>query len=301
MISDDLVQKITDLWKNATGKIRYDKPVLSVFFDGNGDPQFVSSANPLPTSGGAGGGAIDYETPYITFACNTVFTGASVGDIIAGILTIDTTTNTLVSNTPVWYNFTTSLPLTVVDTSKLTAIASNSLTAAQLSTMTLAINLDKIGGSALTYGTKTAATSIPVTLASDGVASLALGTTADSAATSGTGNWSMIALLKGIITSLQSSLLFKNTPLTSETASNIASSATNVTLLSANANRRSLSIFNDSTAVLYIKFGATASTSSYKLQIAAGGYYEMPQPAYPGQIDGIWASANGNARISEGV
>jgi len=188
MISDDLVQKITDLWKNATGKIRYDKPVLSVFFDGNGDPQFVSSANPLPTSGGAGG-----------------------------------------------------------------------------------------------------------------VASLALGTTADSAATSGTGNWSMIALLKGIITSLQSSLLFKNTPLTSETASNIASSATNVTLLSANANRRSLSIFNDSTAVLYIKFGATASTSSYKLQIAAGGYYEMPQPAYPGQIDGIWASANGNARISEGV
>jgi hypothetical protein len=60
-------------------------------------------------------------------------------------------------------------------------------------------------------------------------------------------------------------------------------------------------IFNDSTQVLYIKFGATASATSYTVQVAAGGYYELPMPVYTGIIDGIWASANGNARVTEMV
>jgi hypothetical protein len=50
--------------------------------------------------------------------------------------------------------------------------------------------------------------------------------------------------------------------------------------------------------VLYVKFGAAASTTSYTVQIAAGGYYEFPQPVYCGEVDGIWASANGAARLT---
>ena len=57
-------------------------------------------------------------------------------------------------------------------------------------------------------------------------------------------------------------------------------------------------VFNDSTQVLYLLFGTTASSSSYTVQIAAGGYFEFPQPAYAGNVDGIWASANGNARLT---
>jgi hypothetical protein len=34
--------------------------------------------------------------------------------------------------------------------------------------------------------------------------------------------------------------------------------------------------------------------------MAAGAYYEFPQPCYTGQVDGIWASANGNARLTSG-
>jgi hypothetical protein len=83
------------------------------------------------------------------------------------------------------------------------------------------------------------------------------------------------------------------------TLSNVASSATNVTLLAANANRIGATIFNDSTQVLYVKFGATASSTSYTVQVAASGYYEVPAPVYRGIIDGIWASANGNARLTE--
>lgn len=93
--------------------------------------------------------------------------------------------------------------------------------------------------------------------------------------------------------------LLKVTPATAAAPANVASSASNVTLQASNAARRGLLIFNDSTQVLYVKFGATASSSSYTVQIAAGGYYEVPQPVYTGQVDGIWASANGNARVTE--
>jgi hypothetical protein len=82
------------------------------------------------------------------------------------------------------------------------------------------------------------------------------------------------------------------------TQASVASSATNVTLLASNANRLGATVYNDSTAILYLKLGATASTSSYTIQLLAGDYYEAPF-GYTGQIDGIWASANGNARITE--
>jgi hypothetical protein len=79
----------------------------------------------------------------------------------------------------------------------------------------------------------------------------------------------------------------------------VASSATNVTLLASNSNRVSAMIYNDSNQRLYIKFGATASTTSFTVQIAAGGYYEFPMPIWRGRVDGLWASANGAARITE--
>ena len=83
------------------------------------------------------------------------------------------------------------------------------------------------------------------------------------------------------------------------TLSNVSSSASNVTLLASNAARRGATIFNDSTAILYIKFGATASATSFTVYLTAAQYYEVPYPCYTGIIDGIWASANGSARITE--
>lgn len=85
---------------------------------------------------------------------------------------------------------------------------------------------------------------------------------------------------------------------TTATLANVASSASSVTLFSAAGSTNSRAIFNDSTAVLYVKFGTTASTSSYTVQMAAGAYYEFPQPCFGGRVDGIWASANGNARLT---
>lgn len=78
----------------------------------------------------------------------------------------------------------------------------------------------------------------------------------------------------------------------------VASSATSVSIFAASGSVDGRTVFNDSTAVLYLKFGTTASTSDYTVQIPAGGYYEFPPPLYSGEVDGIWASANGNARLT---
>lgn len=59
-------------------------------------------------------------------------------------------------------------------------------------------------------------------------------------------------------------------------------------------------MFNDSDKTLYLKYGDECSTSSYTVQIAAGGYWEMPLPVYRGRIDGIWASGpTGSAQVTE--
>lgn len=83
------------------------------------------------------------------------------------------------------------------------------------------------------------------------------------------------------------------------TGSSVNDSATNVTLLSANANRRGASFYNDSSATLYLKCGSTASLTSFTIPVEPRGYYELPFK-YAGIIDGIWSSAAGGAvRITE--
>lgn len=81
--------------------------------------------------------------------------------------------------------------------------------------------------------------------------------------------------------------------------SSVNDTASNVTLLASNTNRLGATIFNDSTVTLYLKLGATASTTSFTVAMVAASYYEVPF-AYTGIIDGIWASdASGAARITE--
>lgn len=86
---------------------------------------------------------------------------------------------------------------------------------------------------------------------------------------------------------------------TTTTLSNVTSSASNVTLLAANTNRKTALFFNDSTANLFLKFGATASATSFTVKMTPASFFEMPTPCYTGIIDGIWASANGACRVTE--
>lgn len=86
-------------------------------------------------------------------------------------------------------------------------------------------------------------------------------------------------------------------------SNNVASSATNVTILAANVARLGGTVANDSTAILYLKLGASSSATSYTVQMAGStslgiSYYELPYK-YSGIVTGTWASATGNARVTE--
>lgn len=87
-------------------------------------------------------------------------------------------------------------------------------------------------------------------------------------------------------------------PSTTSAATNVSGSASSVTVLALNAQRRGATIYNDSTAILYLKLGATASTTSFTVKMQPDSYYEVPF-GYTGVIDGIWASATGSARVVE--
>jgi hypothetical protein len=81
--------------------------------------------------------------------------------------------------------------------------------------------------------------------------------------------------------------------------SSVGNSTSSVTLLSANASRLGATIYNDdSSASLKVKLGTTASSTSFTVLLAPGGYYEVPF-GYTGRIDAIASVASGNARITE--
>lgn len=82
------------------------------------------------------------------------------------------------------------------------------------------------------------------------------------------------------------------------TLSNVSGSATSVTVLASNTGRLGATVVNDSTAVLYLNFGGTASTTSYTYKMNPAAVVEVPF-GYTGILTGLWASATGAARVTE--
>ena len=84
---------------------------------------------------------------------------------------------------------------------------------------------------------------------------------------------------------------------TTSTVTSVAGSASSVTLLASNTSRISATINNDAATILYIKFGSTASTTSYTYKLLADDLAIIDD--FTGLISGIWSAATGNARITE--
>lgn len=95
--------------------------------------------------------------------------------------------------------------------------------------------------------------------------------------------------------------LVKEEVATTATVTSVNDSASSQSLLASNSARKGAMFFNDSSSTLYLKLGTTASTTSYTVQIASLGYYELPNTkVYTGAIDGIWsADSSGAVRITE--
>lgn len=79
----------------------------------------------------------------------------------------------------------------------------------------------------------------------------------------------------------------------------VAGSAVAVNLLVANLNARQRIIHNDSTAILFMKYGAGASTTDYSVRLSSQAMFVFPLPLYVGLVTGVWQSATGAARITE--
>lgn len=92
----------------------------------------------------------------------------------------------------------------------------------------------------------------------------------------------------------------ESAPTTAENGAvtSVNASASNTTILAANSNRRGATVFNDSTAIVYLKLGSGSSSTSFTVRMDGYGYYEVPF-GYTGVITGTWASATGAARVTE--
>jgi hypothetical protein len=152
-----------------------------------------------------------------------------------------------------------------------------------------------------------------------------LGAKADAAATTDAGTFTLVALVKRLLGkfpavvgqttkagSLSVALASDSDAFTitgsvtvsgaaTATLTNVNDTATSTTLLASNASRTGFMLMNDSTSILYVKFGTTASATSFTVKLAAGDYYELVGAGcYTGRIDGIWSvDSTGAARLTE--
>jgi hypothetical protein len=103
-----------------------------------------------------------------------------------------------------------------------------------------------------------------------------------------------------VLASDQSAITVKQSTSATATRSDVAGSAASVTVLAANANRLGATIFNDSSALLYLKAGITASATDFTWKLFPGDLLTIDATLlYTGRIDGVWASATGAARVTE--
>ena len=70
-----------------------------------------------------------------------------------------------------------------------------------------------------------------------------------------------------------------------------------MTIKAANSNRKSLIVTNDGSDVLYLKYGAGASLTSYTIQLFAEDLAVIDD--FSGEVTGIWDVATGSARVTE--
>jgi hypothetical protein len=85
------------------------------------------------------------------------------------------------------------------------------------------------------------------------------------------------------------------------TRTSVAAAVADTALLAADPTRLGATVYNDSTSLLYVGYGATAvSTTNYSVQVPPYWYLEIPSELAACAIRGYWAAANGSARVTVG-
>ncbi len=102
-----------------------------------------------------------------------------------------------------------------------------------------------------------------------------------------------------VITSQGITVSSSATTVASSSISRVANITSTATLLVSNTYRKGAFFYNDSTTNCYVKFGATASLTSYSVKLFSTDTYIMDPPIYVGQVDSICDAANGSMQVTE--
>ncbi len=83
------------------------------------------------------------------------------------------------------------------------------------------------------------------------------------------------------------------------TVTRVPSSILNQILVSPNIMRKGLILYNDGTALQYVKFGSIASLIDFTIRLTGQSFYEVQSPIYNGRIDVISSSTDGAIQVTE--
>jgi len=261
----------------------------SILYDVNGNPMAVTGGIAIPVSTSAmiiaGMTTTGTASYFRTEADGTLVITGSISSVAAGTQTV-TGTVALQGVT----NVSGALPVFISASNLLTV--TGSVTVGNQPT----VNQGNSGSFAqawrvqLTDGTQAIGNnqSVPVWVS---------GTVAPVGTQTVTGSVSVLNSLTGSMT-VSNTVNVRSAGNATSAVTSVPSSATSVTILASNSNRKGATVYNNSTRRLYIKLGATASTTSFSVLLFANSYWEVPA-FYTGVIDGIWDSVNGAALVTE--
>jgi len=91
-----------------------------------------------------------------------------------------------------------------------------------------------------------------------------------------------------------------NASASTSTISRVGAASSNTSLVAANASRIQIILFNDSNKSAFVKYGTSASSTSFSIKMPPESHHFIDGPVYSGAIDAIWESgATGAMQITE--
>lgn len=158
----------------------------------------------------------------------------------------------------------------------------------------------RIDGSAVTQPISAASLPLPAgastsALQTAGNASLA---SIDAGIPAALGSTTSANSMPVVIASDQSPIPVISTLSSTAALTSVSNAITTTVLLASNTARRGFILYNDSLAIVFIAFAATASTTAFSVKIQPGSEYE-PGIDYTGAISSIASAAVGAMRVTE--
>jgi hypothetical protein len=95
-------------------------------------------------------------------------------------------------------------------------------------------------------------------------------------------------------------ILMDVAPRTLTATASVASATSSTTIVAVNANRKGISIYNNSTAALFLSYANPATAANSFMQMQPGSLLILDQQLIVSNaIYGIWTAANGTAQVTQ--